>query len=104
MRPDFHGLVHDLADLLGVGLGQRAAEHREVLAEDEHHAAVDRAVARDDAVAEDLVLLHAEVGAAVLDERVPFLEAALIEQQLDAFARRQLAARVLLVDTFLAAP
>src|SRR6185369_3045433 len=41
---DFHRLVHDLADLLGVGLGQRAAEHGEVLAEHEHQAAVDHPV------------------------------------------------------------
>ena len=40
--------------------------------------------------------------AAMFDERVPFLETTFIEQQFDAFARRQLAARVLLVDAFLA--
>ena len=49
----------------------------------EDHASVDRAVARDDAVTEDFLVFHAEVGATVLDERVPFLEAALVEQQLD---------------------
>jgi hypothetical protein len=33
-RPHLHRLVHDLADFFRVGLGQRAAEHGEVLAED----------------------------------------------------------------------
>ena len=52
-RADLHRQVHDLADLLGVRLGQRAAEDREVLAEDEDEPAVDGAVAGDDAVAEE---------------------------------------------------
>ena len=39
---DLHRQVHDLADLLGVRLRERAAEDREVLAEDEDRAAVDR--------------------------------------------------------------
>ncbi len=97
-RADLHGLVHDLADLLGMGLGERAAEHGEVLAEDEDQPAVDGAVAGDDAVAGDLLLVHAEVRAAVLDEHVPFLEAALVEQQLDALAGGELALGVLRLD------
>ena len=55
-RADLHRQVHDLADLLGVRLGQRPAEDGEVLAEDEDEPAVDRAVAGDDAVAEDALL------------------------------------------------
>ncbi len=102
-RADLHRVVHDLADLLGVRLGERAAEDREVLAEDEHQPAVDRAVAGDDAVARDLLVGHAEVRAAVLDEHVPFLEGARVEQQLDALARGELALRVLRVDALLAA-
>ena len=60
-RADLHREIHDLADLLGVRLGQRSAEHREVLAEDEDEPAVDRAVAGDDAVAEDELLVEPEV-------------------------------------------
>ena len=41
---------------------------------------------------------HAEFVRAVLDEHVEFLERALVEQELDALARRQLAALVLRVD------
>ena len=50
-----------------------------------------------------LVLLHAEFGRAVLDEHVELLERALVEQQLDALARGQLAAGVLRLDALLAA-
>ena len=39
----------------------------------------------------------------MLDEHVELLERALVEQKLDAFSRRQLAARVLRLDAFLAA-
>ena len=60
--PTFGREIHDLADLLRVRARQRAAEHGEVLREHEDLAAVDRAVAGDHAVAEDLLLLHAEVG------------------------------------------
>ena len=95
---DAHRVVHDLADLLGVRLRERAAEDREVLREDEDRAAVDRAVAGDDAVAGHRLAGHVEVGAAVLDEHVPLLEAALVEQQLDALAGGELALGVVGVD------
>ena len=93
--PILHGQVHDLADLLGVGLRERAAEDGEVLGEDVDQAAVDAAVAGDDAVARDLLLVHAEVGAAVDDELVDLVEAARIEQELDALAGGHLALLVL---------
>src|SRR5208282_4531820 len=67
-------------------------------------AAVDRAPAGDDAVAGNLVfLVHAEIDAAMLHEHVEFLERIMVEQQFDAFARRQLAAGVLGVDALLTA-
>ena len=49
-RADLRGQVHDLAHLLCHHLAERAAEDREVLGEDEHGPAVDRAVARDHGV------------------------------------------------------
>ena len=101
---DLHGVIHDLADLLGVRLGERAAEDREILAEDEHHPAVDRAVAGDHAVARHGLLVHAEVVAAVPLEHVPFLERIGVEQELDALAGGELALGVLRVDALLAAP
>ena len=57
-----------------------------------------RAVAGDDAVAEDALLVEAEVGRAVGHERVELDERARVEQQLEPLARRQLAPRVLLLD------
>ena len=89
--------VHDLAHLLGHDLAERAAEDGEVLAEDAHRAAVDRAVAGDDGVAPGPVLLHVEVERAVADEGVELLERARVEQLLDPLARGQLALGVLLL-------
>ena len=43
-------------------------------------------------------------GFAIRDERIEFDERAGVEQELQAFARRQLSARVLLIDAFLSAP
>jgi hypothetical protein len=42
--------------------------------------------------------VEAEVAGAVRDERVDLGEAAVVEQQVEALARRQLAPRVLLLD------
>ena len=50
-RADLGGEVHDLAHLLRHHLAQRAAEDREVLAEDEHRPPVDRPVAGHHGVA-----------------------------------------------------
>ena len=93
-----HGEVHHLDDLLAVDLAERAAEDREVLAEHADRAAVDRAVAGDDAVAVGPVLLQAEVRRAVPGERVELDEGALVEQHLDALAGGLLALGVLLLD------
>ena len=90
--------VHHLGDLLAVDLAQRAAEDGEVLAEDAHHAAVDLAVAGDDAVAVRAVLLQPERGRAVPRELVELDEGALVEEHLDALARGLAALRVLLLD------
>ena len=75
--------IHDLADLLGVGLAQRAAEDREVLREHEDLAPVDGAVARDDAVAVGPPLGQPEVRAAVLHEGVQLDQRARVEQPLE---------------------
>src|SRR6202035_3586042 len=96
--PRLHGEVLDLDDLLRMRLAQRAAEHREILGEGEHGAAIDGAPAGDDAVAGNLGLLHPELGRAVLDEHVELLERALVHQKLHALARGQLAALVLGFD------
>ena len=102
-RARAHRHVLDLGDLLRVRLRQRAAEHGKILGEDEDRAAVDGAPAGDHAVAGDLRLLHAELVGAVLDEHVELLERVLVHQELDPFARGQLAALVLRLDAPLAA-
>ena len=91
-------------------LGQRAAEHSEVLAEDVDRATVDRAATRHHAVTRNLnasknpeirsvvqqkqaahsLLVHVEVVAAVLDEHVHLRERTRIQQKIDALARCQL--------------
>src|SRR5579883_1823002 len=81
-----------------MGLGKRAAEDGEVLAEDEDEPPVDGTPAGDDAVARNGLGLHAEIMTTMLDEHVPLLEGAGIEQKLETLARRQLALVMLCLD------
>jgi hypothetical protein len=94
-RARLHRQVHDLADLAGVRLGQRAAEHGEVLGEEKDRPAVDGAVAGDHAVAEDLVVPQPEVGRAVGDQLVQLDEAVGVAEESDPLAGGQLAGLVL---------
>jgi hypothetical protein len=73
---------------------EAAAEHLGLLREHEDGAAVDGAVTRDDTVAVDLLLEHAEVVARVRDEAVELDERFRIEQHLDALACRHAASGV----------
>ena len=83
----------DLADFLGVYAAEAAAEHCEVLAEDEDGPAEHRAAAGDDAVARHLLLRHPEVRAGVLGERVILDKGADVAQQLDALSSGELTLR-----------
>ena len=94
------GELLDLDDLLAVDLAQRAAVDGEVLAVDGHGAAVHGAVAGDQAVAQRLLLLHAEGGGAVHGQGVELHEGAGVQEQVDALAGGVLAAGVLLLDGF----
>lgn len=89
--------VHDLHDLLAVGLAEGTAEDGEVLREHGHRAAVDRAVAGDDAVAVGAGLLQPEAGGAVPGELVQLDEGPFVQQQGHPLTRRQLALGVLLL-------
>ena len=93
-----HGHIENFADLLRVGFGERAAQHSEVLAKHINEAAIDRTPAGDDAVACHFLFGHAEIGAAMGDEHVEFFERAFVEQNVDAFARGELAATMLRLD------
>jgi hypothetical protein len=96
--PDLHREVHDLRDLLAEDLTQRPAEDGEVLGEHGDGAAVDGAVPGDDAVAVGAVAVLAERDRAVSGVLVHLDERPLVEQQLEPFAGRLLAAGVLLLD------
>ena len=69
-----HGHIHDLAYFLGMDAAQAAAKYGEVLAEDVDEAAVYRAPSGYNAVAEDLLFVHAEVGFAMNNQGVDFPE------------------------------
>ena len=79
-RADAHRGVHDLNDLGRVGLRERAAEDGEVLRIDEDGAAIDGAVAGNEAVAGDALLVHIEIGSAMGDELVRLFERAGVQQ------------------------
>src|SRR5262249_38818744 len=71
---------------------------REVLGVDADLPAVDRPEAGDDAVPRDVLVLEAEIDGAGRHQEVGLLEASLVEQVMDALARRELAARSLSLD------
>ena len=97
------GEIHHLVDLLGVHLAERAAEDREVLAEDEDLAAVDRAPPGDHAVGERAVVLDPEAVRPVAGEHVELDERARVEQEVEALAGGELAPLVLAADRRLVA-
>ena len=94
-RPHAQRHVLHLGYLARMGLAERAAEHREILREDEDRATVDRAPPSYDAVSRDFLPFHAEICRAVFDIHVELLERVRVEQEFDALAGRQLAAPVL---------
>ena len=96
-RAHLQGEVHELVDLLGEHLAEGAAEHREVLAEDEHLATVDGAPAGDDAVGVGPLGQSALVGS-VAGEHVELVERAVVEQEVDPLAGEHLALGVLALD------
>ena len=92
------GQVHHLGDLLAVDLAQGAAEDGEVLGEHADLAALDGAVAGEDAVAVGALLLEPERGRAVPCQLVELDERALVEEHLDPLAGGPAALGVLLLD------
>ena len=86
-----HGHVHHLADLVGHRQRQRTGRHGEILCEDIYQTAGNRSVTRHHAVAEGVLLLHAEVVAAVGHEHVELLERTFVEKHFDTLAGGQFA-------------
>src|SRR5204863_1871341 len=58
-------------------------------------AAFNASIAGNESIAVVLLLLHAEISAAMRDQLIGFFKCAFIEQELDAFTRRHLALLVL---------
>jgi len=77
-------------------LAGRAAEHAEVLAGEVDQSAIDRGGAGDDTVGGDFLAGQAEVDLPVLGEQANLLEAAPIDQAVDALAGGELALLLLL--------
>ncbi len=102
-RPHLHRQIHDLHDFRGVGLGERPAEHREVLGKGVDRAAVDAASPGNDAVAGHQLFRHAEVLTTVGDQLVDFFEGVGVEEKIDPLARGELAGRVLTLQSIVAA-
>ena len=92
------GQVHDLVDLLGEDLAERAAEDREVLAEEADPAPVDRPEAGHDAVGVGAVVLQPHAVGPVPGQHVELLEGPLVEEVLDPLAGGQLALGVVAFD------
>ena len=84
-------------DLLGEHLAQRAAEHGEVLTEDEHLATLDRAPPGDHTVGVRTLLETRRVRS-VTGQQVELVEAAGIEKDVEALAGQHLALLVLPLD------
>jgi len=101
---NLRGEIHDLDDLRGVCFRERSAEYGEILRKNVNQAAFDAAIAGDETVALEFLLGHAEIVAAVRDQLVGFFEGAVIEQELDALARRHFAFFVLALAALLASP
>src|SRR5436305_935635 len=87
--------VHDLVDLLGEDLAQRASEDGEVLGEHAHLAAVDRAPPGDDAVGVGPLV---DLGCPGAGQLVELDERSVVEEVFDALPSRQLALGVLALD------
>ncbi len=98
-----HRQIHNLRNLRSIRLRKRPAKHGEVLRENINEAAIDAAVAGDEAVARRTLLLHPEIGAMVPHKFVELLEGAFIEQQVHPLPRAELAFFVLAFAAFSAA-
>src|SRR5205085_10316360 len=66
--------IHNLDDLLRVGLRKRSTENREVLGKYKDVAAMDEAIAGDETIAIDDVLLDPEVVGAMPNQLVQFFK------------------------------
>ena len=78
-----------------MGLAKRATEYREVLREDKDCSAINFAMPSYNTVPSRPLGIHAKVLAAVRLEHIVLTETALVEKQVEAFARGELALAML---------
>ena len=71
--------------------------------ESKRDLAIDLSLTSDDAIATNLLFLHAKVSASMRDQLIVLNKAALVKQKVNAFSSSQLVVRVLLIDPNLAA-
>ena len=85
--PSLLGEAHDVDDLHGMDLAERAGRHREVLADHGDQAAVDIAGADHHAVARHGLSRHVEMLGSMMRVNAGFLERVRLAERFDAFAR-----------------
>ena len=95
--------VKDLANLEAVHLTQGAAVDGEILSEGKHFSPVDGSMTGDHAVAGNDVLVHVKIPTAVFNQRIDFLETAIVKKEFESLSSRHLAPVVLRLDAGLAA-
>src|SRR5581483_1662095 len=83
--------IHNLDDFGCIGFRERSTKNSEVLCEDENQAALDSSVTSNETVAVVFLLSHSEIVSAMSDQLVCLFEGALVQQEVDAFTRRQFA-------------
>ena len=93
------GHIEDLANLQTVHFTQRATVDGEILSEGKDLSSVDGAVAGDHAVPGNDVLVHVKITAAMFDEGINLLEAAVVKEQLKTFTCRHFPTVVLGINT-----
>ena len=86
--------IHHFTDLLGVRFSKGTPGNGKILAENKDLAAVDRAVAGDDAVSQVALGIPQSAPPAEF-EHIELLEASIVQQKIDPLARCELAGAVL---------
>ena len=98
-----HSQILNLPDLLGMHLTQGTALYGEVLCKSINQAAINSTIAGNNALSRQVLLLLAEIGAAMLYESIQLNERAFIKQLGNTLTGSHLALLMLLCDTLLAA-
>ena len=102
-RANFDGVIHHLGYFLRGDLGERSAEHREVLGVGEYGSTFDLSPSGYYRVAFEALFVESEVGGTVGVEGVDLGEATVVEQLCQAFAGSEFAAFLLRFDAPFAA-